>query len=396
MTDFAELEIILLPGEVGTHLLELVLALPGSETKARLTGPQPAAVHFDLPALAGLRDRPGEYGSALAAQLFAAPRAAIGFARAREAAQAKNLPLRLRLRAIPGPDGLHGLAWETLGDPEDDTPLALKQDIYFTRELARQDTRPVFLTARRDLRALVMVANPANLDQLGLAALDSQAEAGRAAEALSGIPAEVIGGPGRAPASLNRLVDGLRSGCADGQGFDILYLVSHGGFSKDRYRLVLEEEDRLYKLEEDETILQALKGLECPPRLVVLVACQGAKARPASADLVFASRLAEAGIAAVLALQGDFTIATAKVFMPAFFRELARDGQIDRAAAIARWPVRERLDFWMPALFTSLESGRIWKDETETQPAVKYQVTILGGKGNIVGDHNVINQDWKD
>jgi hypothetical protein len=46
--------------------------------------------------------------------------------------------------------------------------------------------------------------------------------------------------------------------------------------------------------------------------------------------------------------------------MPSFFRELQRDGQIDRAMAVARGAVRERPDWWMPVLFMRLTSGRLW------------------------------------
>ena len=53
-------------------------------------------------------------------------------------------------------------------------------------------------------------------------------------------------------------------------------------------------------------------------------------------------RLAEAGVPAVLAMQGNVTMATVERFMPVFFRELQRDGQIDRAVAAARGAVRER------------------------------------------------------
>jgi hypothetical protein len=51
---------------------------------------------------------------------------------------------------------------------------------------------------------------------------------------------------------------------------------------------------------------------------------------------------------------------TVAKFMPVFFEELQRDGQIDRALAVARGAVRHRPDFWMPALFMRLKSGRIW------------------------------------
>jgi hypothetical protein len=51
---------------------------------------------------------------------------------------------------------------------------------------------------------------------------------------------------------------------------------------------------------------------------------------------------------------------TVATMMPTFFRELLRDGQIDRALAVARGKVRDRGDAWMPALYSRLTSGRLW------------------------------------
>ncbi|MCB0152816.1 MAG: SIR2 family protein, partial [Caldilineaceae bacterium] len=70
-------------------------------------------------------------------------------------------------------------------------------------------------------------------------------------------------------------------------------------------------------------------------------------------------RLAEAGVPAVIAMQGNLTMQTAAEFMPVFFSELRRDGQVDRAMSVARGAVRERPDWWMPVLFMRLRSGRI-------------------------------------
>ncbi|MRS02899.1 SIR2 family protein, partial [bacterium] len=51
---------------------------------------------------------------------------------------------------------------------------------------------------------------------------------------------------------------------------------------------------------------------------------------------------------------------TAAIFMPVFFKELQRDGQIDRAMSVARGYVRSKPDWWVPVLFMRLKSGRIW------------------------------------
>jgi hypothetical protein len=59
-------------------------------------------------------------------------------------------------------------------------------------------------------------------------------------------------------------------------------------------------------------------------------------------------------------MQDRVSMQTIAEFMPVFFRELQRDGQIDRALAVARGAVRHRPDYWAPALFMRLKSGRIW------------------------------------
>jgi hypothetical protein len=70
--------------------------------------------------------------------------------------------------------------------------------------------------------------------------------------------------------------------------------------------------------------------------------------------------MAAAGVPAVLAMQGNVTMRTAGAFISAFFRELQKDGQVDRAMAVARATVLNRSDWWVPVLFTRLKSGRLW------------------------------------
>ncbi len=86
----------------------------------------------------------------------------------------------------------------------------------------------------------------------------------------------------------------------------------------------------------------------------------GSRADEGDALTALGPTLAEAGIAAVVAMQGNVSMATVDRFMPVFFRELDRDGQIDRAMAAARFEVRDRPDVASPVLFLRLTSGRIW------------------------------------
>jgi hypothetical protein len=108
-------------------------------------------------------------------------------------------------------------------------------------------------------------------------------------------------------------------------------------------------------------------------------------------------------------MHGDVTIATVAQFMPVFFRELQRDGQIDRAVAVARAAVRERGDWYVPVLFMRLRGGSLWyklgfeeAGELRNWPAVLSQIrkdkwTPVLGPGltdAFLGSRREIAQRW--
>ena len=82
--------------------------------------------------------------------------------------------------------------------------------------------------------------------------------------------------------------------------------------------------------------------LEVPPRLIVLASCETAGPGTGQALAAIGPLLAEAGVPAVIAMQGRVSMDTVAAFMPVFFRELAMDGQIDRAVTLARQAVSDR------------------------------------------------------
>jgi hypothetical protein len=140
----------------------------------------------------------------------------------------------------------------------------------------------------------------------------------------------------------------------------ISLLVCHGALSRDEPLLWLEDEGKAAVTQGVELVTR-LRELTQRPLLVVLASCQSA-ASPTYGEALSAlgPRLAEAGIPAVIAMQSNVSLQTIAEFMPAFFNEMQKDGQIDRALSAARGAVRQRPDFWMPALFMRLKSGRIW------------------------------------
>ena len=357
MSTSADLEIGLHRRDGDSYAVDFRYNQPDSDTDVRLGQ---GVARFDLPALARLHAGSQDYSSALTASMFADPAVQSAFAQALTSAQTLNLQLRMRLLIGPSAPELHSLEWETLNNPQDNTPLSSNENILFSRYLSSLDWRPVPLRPKAEMSALVVVANPTNLSEYNnLAPIDVEGETKRARESLGNIPVSTLpsatDGSGER-ASLNNLVASLRTG-----EHDILYLVCHGALSEDAPYLWLEDEEGKTAVTAGDELVTRLRELSQRPRLVVLASCQSAGSPTMGSALsALGPRLAQAGIPAVIAMQGNVSLQTIAEFMPVFFSELQRDGLVDRALAVARGAVRQRPDYWMPALFMRLKTGRIW------------------------------------
>ena len=354
---YAELEIGLHRLQGDQYEVELRFNNPQSEGA---TPPVRGEAAIDPLALLELQLRPKEYGEALASSLFANYDVAVEYAKVKTAVESSAQFLRVKLFVGPSAPELHSLRWELLADPQTQAPLATSEKILFSRFGTSNNWRNIHLRAKAGLRALVAVSAPSNLADYQLAEVDLDGEIGRARNHLKGIQVSLEGKD--APLTLNRLIDGLRG------NIDILYLVCHGALTSKGPRLWLQDEAGKVAVTGGDELALRISELPEPPRLVVLASCESAGSEQVSAsnkvaagELVsLAPRLAEAGVPAVLAMQGKIGMETVKQAMPVFFAELLKDGQIDRALAVARGSVRERPDSWMPALFLRLKGGKIW------------------------------------
>jgi hypothetical protein len=180
----------------------------------------------------------------------------------------------------------------------------------------------------------------------------------------------------------------------------VLYIVAHGSFVEQNTYLWLEDEaGKIARVAGDE-LVQRMRELLVRPRLVTLIACQtaGSGAAAGTADegalAALGPRLADVGVPAVLAMQGNVLMQTVADFIPTFFEELRFDGQIDRAVAVARGAVRDQPDAWAPALYMRLKSGRIWyipgfgseRENFEKWPAL-LRYLKRGQSTPIIGPH---------
>jgi predicted ATPase len=367
MAEYAELEIGLERQGADCFAVDLRFSLPDSDVERRRTAEEHTLAINELRQL--VHD-PAAYGRRLGQDVFTFPdvREALAVARS------SGLDLRFRLSLAPSDKELHGLRWETLADPDappPGAPLLLSERVLFSRYVDSGDWRPVTSRAKGELRALVVVANPSDLAHFRLAPVDVPGEIARARQGMTGITSiDVLGESDRA--SMQNIVDCLRAGP------DILYLVCHGALVDGMSALWLEKDDGTTDRRDGNEVVLWLGELKQPPRLVVLVSCQSAGTSESStADATVTAReeawaalgprLGASGVPAVLAMHGNVTMTTIEAFMPVFFRELQKDGIVDRAVAVARGAVRDRPDAWSPVLYMRLKSGRLWSQPGPTE-----------------------------
>jgi len=297
---------------------------------------------------------PHVVGTAMSNALFAVAELNSLFVAARKDATVRRVPLRIRIRIDPGAAILHSLAWETMVDPVDPTVQLLRDaQVVFSRYLFTRAFRLPLLRPSQGIRALLVVADPHGLSD-DFAAIDVEAEIGVARRALTPIPARTLGQT--EPATL----DGLMAGLSD--NIDILYLVCHGTVGPNGAALWLQDNRGRADLVTGEQFAARINALDRPPSLIVLCSCQSAGVGHPGRDALTAlgPMLAREGVPAVLAMQGNLSMDTAATFMPAFFKQLAEHGEVDLATAVARSRVMANPDWWMPVVFTRLDSARIW------------------------------------
>lgn len=364
MNECVELEIRVRGREATGYELELHLTQPRDDAEIQLLqgGAQPLAL--DSAALIGASGDDLAYGRLLSQALFGPQEARAAFSRAVAVAQSLDVPLRLRLDLPEHAPALQALSWERLVRPDTGASLLTGEGVYFSRFLPSNDFHRIQLRrARRELRALVVAVNPTALQDRWptLAPVDVAGERERAIAALGDIPSETF--DPSVPVTLDALVNRLRN------GFDILYLACHGGVAEDKPFLLLQNDAGGVDVVGAQEFVTRLAELWQRPRLIVLASCRsadGVRARGPELGTLAAlgPGLTNAGIGAVLAMQGDVTMQTVAQFMPVFFRELRTHGVLDRSMAVARGSVQARPDWWAPVLFMRLRTGRLWWYDT--------------------------------
>jgi len=186
--------------------------------------------------------------------------------------QAQERPQHLRLR-VKGPPSLHYLRWGLLQDPQTGHALATTAQVRFSRYLTNPDYRVVPWRTRQATRALVVIADPKDLDHFRPgnrrpAPVDAELERGIAETALEGFQTEFLVGPGEATLAI--LTHSLAN------EVDILYLVCHGALTTDVPVLYLEDEDGNADVVDGRCLQEAIYALPERRTLALLNRCQSA------------------------------------------------------------------------------------------------------------------------
>ncbi|SDJ66676.1 CHAT domain-containing protein [Variovorax sp. OV700] len=312
-------------------------------------------VRLDLdPQAPGLfSGNPAESGPILSKAIFTPTELRDAFVAASTYSANNGLHLRVRLRLDPAAASLHGIPWETMTHPNDShMPLLRNTKCVFSRYLFTREFRLPMLRPKQEIQAVLAIANPRELSE-GFEPVDVENQERIAKASLLRLKARTLTGEGAA--TLEKIMQGLRDGA------DILYLVCHGSFGPKGAALWLEDDSGKATIVTGEDFVARIASLDRPPSLIVLCSCESAGTGNGRNPMgAIGPMLASAGVPAVLAMQGKLSFDTAQKFMPIFFGELSEHGEVDRAASTARLEVMDRTDWWLPVLFTRLDSARIW------------------------------------
>ncbi|MEW6030609.1 MAG: CHAT domain-containing protein [Chloroflexota bacterium] len=265
--------------------------------------------------------------------------------------QGAGLRIRLRLSGVPE---LGNLPWEFIYDPSLNRFLALSVETPLVRYLeTSQAIQP--LTVQPPLRILTMICGPKDFPKL-----DVEREWENLRESVQSLQAGGLVHLHRlTPPTLPALQQQLRR-----EQYHIFHFVGHGVFSKrdqDGFLLLENEQGGGHRLSARD--LGTLLHDHRPLRLVVLNACEGARAALDDQFAGTAQSLIQQGIPAVIAMQFRITDQASITLAHEFYGALADGYPVDAALTEARKAIKTQgneLEWGTPVLYMRSPDGRIF------------------------------------
>lgn len=287
-----------------------------------------------------------------------------------EAANRDGVGLRVRLRLGDAPE-LVDLPWEFLYNSTLNRFLALSNKTPLVRYIELPET-PRPLKIAPPLRVLVMISAPSDYD-----ALDVEQEWSKLNEALHTLIANNM-------VTLERLetatLGALRQKLRQGQ-YHVLHFIGHGGFDERAQDglLVLENEQGRGRPTSGQYLATVLTDHDSL-RLVILNACEGARAARTDPFAGVAQSLIQQGIPAVIAMQFEVTDEASITFAHEFYSALSDGYPVDAALGDARGAIFAQvndLEWGTPVLYLRAADGIIFTPLSPQERAELERIRLL-------------------
>ncbi|MFN0069142.1 MAG: CHAT domain-containing protein [Limisphaerales bacterium] len=275
------------------------------------------------------------------------------FRERRAEARQREAGVRLRLRLDGAPE-LADLPWEYLYETSRRQFLCLSKDTPIVRLLDVPDA-PKPLAVRPPLRALVAVATPTDQEEL-----DVEREINRLRKSVEELTARGLLTLDFLPvATLEELQRRLRR-----DDYHIFHFIGHGTYDKDAQEgVLLFENAKKHSQSVTGHDLAVYLRDETTLRLVILNACEGARAGRNDPFAGVAQGLLLQGLPAVVAMQFAVSDKAAATFAQGLYGALADGWPVDAALAEARKSVfglGDGVEWGTPVLYLNAPDGRIF------------------------------------
>lgn len=296
-----------------------------------------------------------------------------GLRDAQAVARNSDQGLRLRFCINATRAEWHGLHWEMLRDPTDQSVLSCAPDSAFSRFVYHDSKPPAPATTKP--RILVVMANPADIEEkFRLPKLDRTQQTTDLKKELDRYAAQFNTEFLESPMTVSRIRGKLSSG-----DFHALHIVSHGVIGKDqRAALILEDPEGNAELVDEDRFANLVQGVRTL-RLVTLIACHGGAQLANDSFGGLSMALVRRYVPAVVAMRQAVSVRAAQVFTEYFYQQLAATGLVDAAVNEARNQLRlnfpQSSEWATPVLFMRLAEGCISEPSQGSVPRTSFGFT---------------------
>lgn len=285
--------------------------------------------------------------------------------RSLDAVRANREGLRIRLRLNDAPE-LASLPWEYLYNKPNFFALSSETPIVRYQHLS-ESIEPLRITP--PVRVLVMISSPSGYPRLKVTREWRQLK--RALASLE--EAGLVKLERMHAATLSALQEQIRQATRNNEGYHIFHFIGHGGYLNDSQTgILIFENDKKQAHEVSGTVLGTFLREQGSVRLVVLNACEGARASLTDPFAGTAQSLIQKGIPAVIAMQFAITDGAAITFADNFYKAIADGDPVDAALSEARRAmyaralekeVSVRIEWGTPVLYLRAQEAQIFQIE---------------------------------